>query len=233
MSVDAKSYGSGDDQRHVAVQDGLLAVLDEAAAEARLTRTTWVKQPGGDGELAVLPTTEPEPRVVDDFVRKLAAALRHHNRDLRPERRLRLRVAIHHGNAMPASNGFSGQGVVVVSRLVSSQPIRKALIASDGDLAVIVSRQVFMDTVIQGHTSFDPNAFRKVRIQNKEFSDDAWIWIPDGDVHALDLSADPADLPFPGEPVTPPPRTGHPATVHNEFHGNVEAPNSVFGISYH
>jgi len=129
---------------------------------------------------------------VDDFVRKLAAALQHHNRALLPERRLRLRLAIHHGSAAPASNGFFGQGVVVVNRLVDSPVLRAALAASDADLAVILSRQVYTDTVVQGYTSFDPADFRKIRVRNKEFSEDAWIWVSRGDVHALDLSDNPA-----------------------------------------
>lgn len=234
VAIDAKSYGSGDDQRHDAIQNGLLVVLDEAAAEAHLARADWLKQPAGDSELAVLPPAEPEPRVVADFVYKLAAALRHHNRDLQAARRLRLRLAIHHGTAMPSSNGFSGQGIVVVSRLVDSPPLRTALAVSGADLAVIVSRQVFMDTVVQGHTSLEPTALRKVTVRNKEFVDDAWIWVPDGDVHSLDLSESEAEPP-PDEPIAKSPALAvqqpAAATVHTEFHGPVHAPRSTFGIS--
>src|SRR5262245_22591969 len=68
VSIDAKGYGGGDDQRHVAVQDTLLAVLGEAASKAHLSRAEWVQLGAGDGELAILPSSEPEPGVVDDFV---------------------------------------------------------------------------------------------------------------------------------------------------------------------
>lgn len=235
MSIDAKSYGSGDDQRHVAIQDGLLAVLDEAAAEAHLARANWIKQAAGDSELAVLPPTEPEPRVVDDFVHKLAAALRHHNRDLQAQRRLRLRMAIHYGTAMPSSNGFSGQGVVVVSRLVDCPSLRTALAVSDADLAVILSRQVFMDTVVQGHTSLKPSDLREVTVRNKEFVDEAWIWVSEGDVHSLDLS-EPESMPSPDEPAdgASAQAAEQPATdtVRNVFHAPVHAPGSTFGVSH-
>jgi hypothetical protein len=192
VSTDAVGYGSGDDLRHKSVQTGLPAVLDEAAERARLHRVGWQRQVGGDGELALLPLTESEPCVVDDYVHHLAGALGRYNRDLRPEARLRL--AIHHGVAVQAGNGYAGQGVVAVSRLVDAPPVRAALEVTDADLAVILSDQVFTDTVAQYYTSVRPEAFRRVRVENKEFLEDAWLWVPDRDVHALHL----------GQPDDPP-----------------------------
>jgi hypothetical protein len=198
LSVDAKSYGSGDDQRQAAIQDGLLAVLDEAAAGARLTRIAWMRQEAGDGELAVLPPGDPEPRLVDDFVLKLHAALTRHNDDLIPEARLRLRVAIHNGVALRARNGFSGQGVVVVGRLVDSRPLKEALnAATEANLAVALSQRVYEDTVVQRHTSLRATDFRRVRVRNKEFVADAWIRVLGADVHTLDI-ADDLPEPSPG-----------------------------------
>jgi hypothetical protein len=194
VSCDAVGYGSGDDLRHKSVQTALPAVLDEAAARARLHRVGWRREVTGDGELALLPDTEPEPRVVDDYVNHLNGALTAYNRDLRQEARLRLRVAIHYGVAVRADNGYAGQGVVVVSRLVDARPVRAALEVSDADLAVILSDQVFTDTVAQYYTSVRPEAFRRVRVENKEFLEDAWLWVPDRDVHGMHL----------GQPDDPP-----------------------------
>lgn len=231
VSMDAKGYGSGDDQQQGAIQAGLLSVANTAADQAGLDRSAWERQSAGDGELAVLPRTEPEPRVVDDFVRELAAALADHNYDLRPESRLRLRVAIHHGVAIPASNGFRGQGVVIVSRLVDSDPIRAALAAEqESALAVILSEQVYTDTVVQRHTSLTPKDFRKVLVMNKEFRQEAWLRLPGHDVHALDLV--PAATEAPKHERGRPPAPQRSAEVINEFNGDVNAPNSVFGISH-
>jgi hypothetical protein len=206
LAVDAQGYGGGDDQQHVAIQNGLLSVLNEAATRAHLARDRWSRQLAGDGELAVLPISEPEPLVVDDFVRELAAALRCHNRDRIPT--VRLRLAIHHGVAMPASMGFAGQGVVAVSRLADSEPLRQALTQStDADLAVCLSGQVYRDTVLQGHTSLRPEDFRRVEVRVKEFTQDAWLRIPGGDVHALELSDEPrrpVDKSRPALPETDP-----------------------------
>jgi hypothetical protein len=187
ISVDTQGYGQKDDLRQASIQRDLLAVLDEAAERAMLARPSWLRQPAGDGELSILPETESEPHVVDDFARELSAVLARHNEDLCPDMRLRLRLAVHHGVAMRAGNGFSGQGVVEVSRLVDSRPLRQALKVTDADLAVILSGRVFLDTVVQRHTSLRAAEFRKVRIRNKEYDNEAWLRVPGADVHALDL----------------------------------------------
>jgi hypothetical protein len=237
ISVDAKGYGGGHDQRHVSVQRMLTEALDEAAANAGLNRRRWLKQGNGDGELALLPQTEPEPRVVEDFVRELDAALARRNRDVRSAARLRLRLAIHHGMAAPASNGFAGQGVVAVSRLVDSEPLRAALDAASGaNLAVILSHRVFTDSVAQWHTSLRPAELRKVRVSNKEFTEDAWLLVPGYDVHGLDLRRVP-DLPDVAPesqrstvPQDADRRAEQDPRVVNAFHGAVDARGAVFGI---
>ena len=175
ISIDAQGYGRSDDRRQAAIQSALLDLLDGAAARAMLARDTWARQPAGDGELCVLPEQESEPRVVDDLVRELSSLLTRHNEGLPASARLRLRMAIHHGVAMPAANGFSGQGVVVVSRLVDSRALRAVQQASDSDLVVILSRRVFLDIVVQRHTSLRATDFRKVRVRNKEYVEDCLL----------------------------------------------------------
>jgi hypothetical protein len=192
LSVDAKGYGASTDRWQAMIQQGLLKVLDEAAERAGLNRAGWLKQGAGDGELSILPTTEPEPRVADDFVRNLKTALHRHNRDLTGTKRLRLRLAVHYGIAIEGPNGHRGAGPVVVSRLCDCPQLKAALATSGADLAVIVSRQVFTETIVEEHTSLEPGTFRKVRVQMKEYDDDAWIWVPDHDVHKLDLPDGPA-----------------------------------------
>lgn len=225
MAVDAAGYGSGDDQRHFAVQTGLLEALDQAAAATGLRRDLWLKQAMGDGELAILPRDEPEPVVVEDYPRELDAALTRWNESARTDYRIRLRIAIHFGAAMPADNGYAGQGVVAVSRLVDSRPVRDALTASPAaNVAVILSRQVFDDVVRQNHVSLTESDFTKVRVQVKEYQDEAWLKI------AGQPSYRDADGKQDDHDDDSPPQAGPALSQH--FHGDVHAPNAVFGISY-
>ncbi|KJK55421.1 hypothetical protein UK12_28765 [Saccharothrix sp. ST-888] len=197
LSADVKGYGSGDERSHLTIQRDLIRVFDDAADATGLDRSVWNRQPGGDGELAVMPAEISEARVVDDYVAELQAALERHNDGRYAERWLRMRLAVHFGTAIPADNGFAGHGIVLVSRLVDSEPPRRALeLAPQACLAVILSDQVYTDTVLQRHTKLSPKEFREVRVKKKERDVIAWLRVPGVDVHALAL--DPAQKPGPG-----------------------------------
>ena len=179
VSSDLKGYGRGNDKRHETMQAQFVNIHQTAAELAGLHRGAWVRQPGGDGELAVLPDSEPEALVVDQYVRELEKQLRDHNRDLTPEARLQLRVAVAHGSAYPAANGYAGQAVVEVSRLVSWGPLKRILDEKpDVNLVLILSQRVFEDTVRQGHTSYAASEFHEVKVQEKEYDTSAWIRVP-------------------------------------------------------
>ena len=227
VAVDAAGYGTGTDQEHIAVQSGLPAVLDAAAARANLRRDRWLTQQAGDGELAVLPRDEPEPVVVDQYVRYLDEALIAHNANPASKRKLRLRMAIHFGTAMPADNGYAGQGVVAVSRLVDSAAVKDALAAApQACLAVILSRQVFDDVVRQGHVTVQPTDYAKVSVRVKEFQDEAWVKVIGVPPHAAESSGKPAADKPPASHAEP-----EDNRVHQEFYGDVHAPGATFGIS--
>lgn len=237
VAVDVMGYSRGDDRQQMDVQRDLLRALQWASDRAGVSRERWDRHPAGDGELAVLPPDVPEPRVVDQFVHQLSRALAQRNADHRSGPRLRLRLAIHHGIAAPADNGFAGQGAVAVSRLVDCEPLRAALRSSGADLAVVVSGPVFNDVIAQGHTTLRPADFRQVRVLVKEYTAPAWIWVPGVDPAVLDLPADLGDQPRDAAATAQPKdRSRQPASatpaIHNEFHEKVTAENATFGIRY-
>ncbi|MEV6636811.1 hypothetical protein AB0M54_39360 [Actinoplanes sp. NPDC051470] len=241
VSVDAKGYGSATGRRQVAWQVGLTDMLAASAEAAGLRRAEWACQQGGDGELAVLPADEPENVLIDDFPRELADQLADFNEDRRDDARLRLRLAIHHGVVEPAANGYAGAGAVVVSRLVDAPATRAAQVAAPrADLVVILSNPVFVDTVAQGHTALRPGRFRRVVVTNKEFSEDAWLYVPGFDVHQLDLDRTGSPTAEAGEKAPGKPRNRKPADdsprrtprnradIVNVFKGTVNA--GVIGV---
>ncbi|GAA4198570.1 hypothetical protein [Microbispora amethystogenes] len=180
VAADAEGYGRGDDMRHEAVQSGLVEVLQEAAAEAGLSMDRWSCQEQGDGRLCLPSPDDPELRVVDDFVWKLEAALRRHNRHLRDEVRLRLRLAMHHGVVVPGRNGYVGQAAVTVCRLLDANEARRALAsAPQANLVVVFSERIFEDVVAQGHTGYRPGLFTEVTVRTKERDERAWMLVPE------------------------------------------------------
>jgi hypothetical protein len=229
VAVDAVGYGQGSDQDHFVMQSGIKTVLNEAASAAKLDRGRWLLQGAGDGELAILPSDEPEPLVVDAYARQLDLRLTTYNAVLPVERRIRLRMAVHFGAAMSAENGYAGQGVVAVSRLLDAVPVREALQAApDASLVLALTRQVFDDVVRQGHVSFSAADFTRVPVQVKEFQDEAWI--------RLFGAQPPAAAPGQetGTVTSAALGEGATASAHDfvqHFH-NTDARGSVFGISY-
>jgi hypothetical protein len=227
VAVDAMGYGSGTDRDHFAVQAGLTKVLEVAAANAGLRRDLWLTQQAGDGELAILPRDEPEPVVVDQYVRHLDEALAAHNADPASGRRIRLRMAVHFGAAMRADNGYAGQGVVAVSRLVDSPPVKQALAnAPDASLAVILSRQIYDDVVRQGHISVPEAEFIKVGVQVKEYRDEAWVRVVGVPPKVTEGEQSADERPMQAE--TAPERPG----VQQSFYGDFYAPGATFGNSF-
>ncbi len=155
--------------------------------------TTWHRQPKGDEEFAVLPADTPEHLVVDDYVRALDAELRSVNRYRVPEAKVRMRLAIHHGVVVDGANGFPGKDAVLVSRLLNSRAAHLALEETPtADLVVVLSEHLYDTLVATGHTTLEPSAFRRVEVTEKTYSGHGWMWVPNGDVHALDLTEAPA-----------------------------------------
>jgi len=205
LSVDASGYGGRNDVQQEDLQRELMSLLNGAATLAGLRRPEWQRQPAGDGELAILPPTESEPVVVDDYVRELYLALARRNWNALPGRHLRLRLAMHFGSAKAADLGYSGQGVVEVSRLVDSRPPRLVLERSDADLVLIVSGVIFETSVAGGHTTLAPEQFRKVEVRHKELLRDGYLFVPGRDVHAMDLGEVAVrETPKPAEPQSQP-----------------------------
>src|SRR5262245_23381110 len=180
LSLDIKGYGRWNAVQQDAAQRELLALLDTAAGAAGLDRDRWIRQGQGDGELALLPVSEPAVRLVDDFTDALSGELYRRNGERAPGARLRLRLALDHGLVVPDSaNGFSGAAAIAVSRLVGARPLRDALtVAPEADLAVLLSARIFDDFVRSGYARVSAATFRQVPVAEKEYRDAAWLREP-------------------------------------------------------
>src|SRR6185503_11726553 len=96
--------------------------------------------------------------------------------------------AVRFGRLMPGGNGFAGPGPVEVSRMLTSAPLREAIAAAPAaNLAMLVSDNIYNDTIEPLHTTYRPHEFREVRVAEKEFKANGWLWVPGYDVHDLFL----------------------------------------------
>ncbi|GGL28114.1 hypothetical protein [Planomonospora parontospora] len=230
MSSDLKGYGGGNDKRHEAMQRGFIELHRAAAAEVGTDRGTWVIQPAGDGEIAILPQGEHEPVIVDRYVRTLHHGLTEHNKGLDPHERLRLRVALAFGTAYPSVNGYAGQAVVEASRLVDWAPLKQLFNEKDeANIVLILSARLFEDVVRQGHTSYQEFEFHRVLVSAKEFSGSAWVWAPELDRKDMEHLLDLTEMDKRSQNITE--GLFRQAEVINNMNGPVDARGAVFGIS--
>ena len=153
VAVDMERYSGRPNRLQHLAQETFHRIMREAAQALGLDRENWTRQYGGDSELAILPAGTPEPTIVARLVPELNNRLREHNRDLQPDARVRLRVAIHAGLVhLDGATGFPGEAIVTVCRLVDA-PALKATMGRFPDAAVglIVSDHVYRDVVVRGY----------------------------------------------------------------------------------
>lgn len=232
LTVDIEDYSSRTDAEQRDLQSALMTALDHAADAAELNREQWVRQLGGDGLTALLPSDTPIEDLLDVFVRRLDADLGSYNRfrEQATWSRIRLRLAVHAGPVhVDGSSGWPGQHAVLPARLRDSAPVRAALAARpDADLAVIVSAEVYGDYITQGPGNPRPSEFRAVRFEAKEKSFLGYLYLPRFAVHEItELSRfDVADQTRPGDkaPEAERPRSRRPAAS-----GGIIAGRDVIG----
>jgi hypothetical protein len=184
ISVDMERYSRQDNETQYRSQQLFAQVMRDAADELGLDRVRWITQQGGDGEFAILPDGTLERRVVGELVFALDRLLGRENPQRAAGARVRLRVAIHEGLVhLDGANGFPGEAVVTVCRLVDAPDLKAALRAfPDANVALIVSDEIYRG-VVRAYRKPRPDRFRKidVRMPDKGFAADAWIFVPDED----------------------------------------------------
>ncbi|WP_275295686.1 hypothetical protein [Amycolatopsis sp. La24] len=197
VAVDAWQYGGRDGRQQAELQEVLASAVNSAAEAAGLDPAAWERQDSGDGFLALVHDSKAELALVDPFVRELDARLSRFNSSRRSENRLRLRLAIHHGSAMPAACGYASQGPVVVGRLLDAAPVRAALEAvPDANLVQVVSETIYRDSVRQLFTDLSPDDFTEVVVDtpDKGFRATAWVRVPGASADQLSRLTSPQAL---------------------------------------
>lgn len=227
LSVDVQAYGRTNHIRQTQIQRDLVDLLDTAADAAGLDRGQWLRQAKGDEELCLIPASQPPHIVVGEFLTELDATLRRRNGTSPSTERLRVRVGIDHGPAQLGANGFVGDAVVRVSRLVNSAALRQALhLADTANLAAVIADVVYRDWIASGLSTTEPDRFRQVHLTEKELSTKAWLWVPGANVHELTLSEPTGQ----DAPVISPPTSGQHVT--NTFGAPVNiSGGAIFGIN--
>jgi hypothetical protein len=177
-AVDIEGFSRLSTLEQMEIQTDLDHALESAASSTGFDRRRWDIQVNGDGELAVLPHDVDGPCLVADYPHALSDALAAVNRTRRKDRRLRVRLAIHHGTLAAGRFGVVGQAPIVVSRLLDSDALRRHLaVRSELDLVLIVSASLYEEVIQSRFRGLDPSAFERVSVVIKGVSYAGYIWI--------------------------------------------------------
>ena len=204
VTADMESYSRRTNLLQFRAQAAFHKIMDDATTELGLERVNWLTQQGGDGELSILPPGTSERLVVARLIPVLDRLLRLHNEGLGPDARVRLRVAIHQGLVhLDGANGYPGEAVVHVCRLVDAPPVKSVLRQfTRADVVLIVSDSMYRE-VVQNYPDLRPDRFAEItaELPDKGFRATAWIYVPGENAAAGQTEAHPEQP----KPVVPPP----------------------------
>jgi class 3 adenylate cyclase len=218
------------------LRDSLFRVIEQALQRSGVENGAWTRLDTGDGACYLLDPEISEVVLLERCLTEMGVGLKDFNRGRLAESMLRLRVVLHSGHVVRDDYGWSGQELNIAFRLLDSEPLRAALRAGAGPLAVMVSDAIYDGVVRDGWRILESGDWELVDVRVKQWSGHAWLYAPDrhADRRAVtpDEGAPPVAAP-PADPATDA-RTGSDAATHivkTEIHGNVDAPHGVFGIS--
>jgi hypothetical protein len=204
MVVDVAGFSSRRRTRvhQVAIRDGLYEALEQAFGEAGIGWDGCYHEDRGDGVLILAPAQVPKASFAGPLPGRLAAALNEHNAAHGDHGQIRLRVALHAGEVSHDQHGVTGDAINLAFRLIDAPPLKDALAASPGVLALIASPW-FYEEVIRHQPSAQPATWRAHPVVVKETATTGWIALPD---HPYP-SRDPAEVVQPRTgPALPVPR---------------------------
>jgi class 3 adenylate cyclase len=177
--VDIAAFGRcdrNDDDRRT-IRNAMYAILKAACKNSNVTWLDCHREDRGDGALIIVPPEIPTESVVDPLLARLAAELKHYNRQAAPETRIQLRVALHVGPVVSEPEGVSGEAIILASRIIEAPELKKELARTGAHLGVIVSAFVY-DSVIKHAPGYvEPGQYSQLRFRVKGSNLAAWMYL--------------------------------------------------------
>jgi hypothetical protein len=180
FAVDIVGFSAADrdDEVRLFLHQTLYRLLEQAFEDAQLGWSDCLREDRGDGVLMIVPALVPSVTVIGPLLNRLTAGLRRHNRVVTKAAQIQLRVAMHYGEVHLDDYGVAGSALIHVFRLLDAPVLKRALSASGGDLALIVSDYFYESVIRREPVLSDPAVFQRVRVAVKETRTHAWLHQP-------------------------------------------------------
>lgn len=181
LVVDVEGF-SGDDRtedHRKVVRAQLRGILSDSLGEIGVELDTCFLNDTGDGTLVLLRPEVPEQSLVHPLPKALEARLRQHNSRFADGARIRLRVALHHGQVNFDESGATSAAVIHAFRLLDSAALKQGLRHTDGPLALVTSEHFYQE-VVRNEPAAAPESYRRIEVAEKETVGIAWMYLPGG-----------------------------------------------------
>jgi hypothetical protein len=178
VDVDSFSNAARSDAVRVRMRKAMYEGLDSSLGGVGLGLDDCCHEDRGDGVMVLVPPEVKTELLLTTVLDRLRTFLRHYNEAASEAAQLRLRVAVHVGEAESDGRGIVSAALTHTFRLLDADPLKKAVRAADTCLALAVSRRVYEDVVRHGRGPVDPGDYLQVEIKVKETVDVAWIMVP-------------------------------------------------------
>lgn len=177
VAFDICGFGSSADP-HVLrlMRTSMYQIIKEAAATVQMSWQDCQYEDRGDGMFLLAPPGYSVHSLVDPLAPLIRTGLAQINTMVPPPHRLRLRMAVHHGDYVRDEHGVISPALNLLFRLLNA-PVLKARF-EQGDLALIVSEDVYQRVVTWGMGLIDRRDFQPLLVDNKETCCVAWAMLP-------------------------------------------------------
>jgi tetratricopeptide (TPR) repeat protein len=161
-----------------AVRGGLYEVLGRAFADLGVDLKLCTVEDRGDGALILMPPEVPKVLLADQLPGRLVAELRRYNAVHSAEAAVQLRVGLHAGEVRYDGQGAVSPAINYAFRILDASAAKEAMHRSSAVLALIVSDVFYQDVVAQDPAA-EPSSYRRIPVQVKETSTEAWLRVLD------------------------------------------------------
>jgi hypothetical protein len=156
----------------------LYQILQEAFQGSGLPWAECHHEDRGDGVLIIVPPHIPGYGLIDPLPERLRGLIRRHNRLSHESAQMQLRAAATIGPVDRDDHGLVGDDLNQLFRMLDARPLRRALTDSGAELALVISRYVHDNLVIQHPSLVNPALFRPLNTRVKRTRIHAWIYVP-------------------------------------------------------
>lgn len=164
----------------------------------------------GDGLWLIMPPGTTKARLLHPLAYEFAARLHARNQRAGSRTQVRVRLALHAGEIRFGDEGEPfGRPLEVTARMLDAPPLRSALDSSPAaSLAVMLSQHFYDETVPHGDPGIMPESFRRVSLTVKEYTADAWLYLPQSGLPQSEPQNKTRATPTPATPAPQPEDAG-------------------------